>query len=54
MVAMKFSAPSSWPTQNSAIDTAHNVCPVPWPGPASLPTALSGAYAVQPEIGGPS
>ena len=43
VVAMKFSAPRSCATQKMAMDTAHSVCPAPWPGPASLPTALSGA-----------
>ena len=51
---MKLSEPSSCATQKIAIDTAHSVCPTPCPGPASLPTALSGAYAVQPDNGGPS
>ena len=43
VVAMKLSDPSSWPTQKMAIETAQSVWPVPCPGPASLPTALSGA-----------
>src|ERR1700704_5414001 len=54
VVAMKFKAPSSDATQNSAMEIPHSVCPIPRPGPASEPTALSGGYAVQPEIGGPS
>ena len=33
VVAMKLSAPSSWPTQNSAMETAHSV----WP--SALPRA---------------
>src|SRR6266496_1231235 len=40
--------------QKIRIDTAHSVCPVPCPGPASLPTALSGVYAVHPDRAGPS
>src|SRR2546430_115161 len=54
VVAIKFSEPSNWPTQKSPIDIAHKFCPQASPGPASLPTALNGAYAVQPEVGGPS
>src|SRR6266478_10118922 len=54
VVAMKFNEPSNWPTQKSPIEIAQRFCPQARPGPASLPTALSGAYAVQPEIGGPS
>src|SRR6267143_3302834 len=54
VVEMKFSEPSNCPIQNSEIDIAQRFWPHPRPGPASLPTALSGAYVVQPEIGGPS
>src|SRR5208283_5316571 len=54
VVVMKFNAPSKEPTQKSAMETAQRFCPIPCPGPATLPTALSGGYAVQPEIGGPS
>src|SRR6266478_520417 len=54
VVAMKFNEPSNCPTQKSPIDIAHKFCPQASPGPASEPTALKGAYAVQPEIGGPS
>src|ERR1700687_839150 len=54
VVAMKLSEPSNWPTQKMAIKIAQRFCPQPKPGPASLPMALRGAYAVQPEIGGPS
>ena len=54
VVAMKLSEPSNWPMQKIAMEITHRFCPQPSPGPASLPTALSGAYAVQPESGGPS
>ena len=54
VVAMKLRDPSNCATQKIAMDTAHNVWPTPCPGPASLPTALSGAYAVHPDKGGPS
>src|SRR5271155_478684 len=54
VVTIKFKAPSKEPTQKSAMETAQRFCPIPSPGPALLPTALSGGYAVQPEIGGPS
>src|SRR5580704_2124026 len=54
VVAMKFNEPSNCPMQNTAMEMAQRFCPQPRPGPASLPTALRGAYAVQPEIGGPS
>src|ERR1700730_17663259 len=53
-VAMKFSAPSNEATQNIAFNVAQRSWPKANPGPASPPTALRGAYAVQPEIGGPS
>src|ERR1700690_2196507 len=54
VVAMKFSDPSSCPIQKIAMEITQKFCPQPRPGPASFPIALSGAYAVQPEIGGPS
>src|SRR5271163_363493 len=54
VVAMKFRAPSRDAIQKIAIDIAHRFWPIASPGPASPPTALSGAYAVHPEIGGPS
>jgi len=54
VVAMKFRAPSSCATQKMAIEIAHSVWPSPWPGPASFPTALRGAYAVHPDRAGPS
>src|SRR5258708_11738439 len=54
VVAMKFNAPSSEPIQKTKIEIPHRVCPSPSPGPASFPTALSGAYAVHPASGGPS
>src|SRR5712672_1954697 len=54
VVAMKFRAPSNEATQKIAMEIAQRSWPKAKPGPASPPTALSGAYAVQPEIGGPS
>src|SRR5246127_439289 len=36
-----------------AMEAAQRTCPVPCPGPATSPMALRGAYAVQPERGGP-
>src|SRR5260370_39744984 len=53
-VEMKFNAPSNWPMQKMPMAVAQRTCPVPSPGPATFPIALSGAYAVQPESGGPS
>src|SRR5947209_6270858 len=54
VVAMKFKEPRSDAMQKTKIDNAQSVWPVAWPGPGSPPTALNGAYAVQPESGGPS
>src|SRR6185312_17162708 len=54
VVVMKFNEPSSCPTQNSAIEIIHRTTPIPCPGPAIAPTALSGAYCVQPPSVGPS
>src|SRR5277367_3933002 len=54
VVEMKFSAPNSDAIQKIAIEMAQRFWPMAKPGPASPPTALNGAYAVQPEIGGPS
>src|SRR5277367_5319397 len=54
VVAMKLSDPSNCPIQKMAMEMTQRFCPQPSPGPASFPTALRGAYAVQPEIGGPS
>ena len=54
VVAMKLRAPSRDPMQKMAIEIPQRFIPQPIPGPASLPTALKGAYEVQPEIGGPS
>ena len=48
VVAIKFSDPSREAMQNMKMERPHRVCPSPSPGPASEPTALSGAYAVQP------
>src|SRR5450631_1903039 len=53
-VEMKFNEPSNWPMQKIPIAAAQRTWPVPCPGPAIEPTALRGAYAVQPESGGPS
>src|SRR5260221_8295649 len=54
VVVMKFNAPSNWPTQNSAMEIIQRTTPRPWPGPATEPTELSGAYWVQPPRVGPS
>src|SRR6266852_2092805 len=54
VVVMKFNEPSNWPTQNSAMEVIQRTTPRPWPGPATEPTALSGAYWVQPPRVGPS
>jgi len=54
VVAMKFNDPSNCPIQKMAMEMTQRFCPQPSPGPASFPIALRGAYAVQPEIGGPS
>src|SRR5215470_12048464 len=54
VVVMKFREPSNWPTQKMAIDVAHSTTPVPSPGPATLPSALSGVYWVHPPSVGPS
>src|SRR5260370_28345246 len=54
VVLMKFNDPSNWPIQKSAIEVAQRTTPRPWPGPAIPPTALSGAYWVQPPRVGPS
>ena len=42
VVVMKFTDPRSCAIQKMAIESPHNVWPRPSPGPASLPTALSG------------
>src|SRR5438093_11017838 len=54
VVVMKFNAASSWPTQNRDMEVAHRTTPVHSPGPATDPTALSGAYCVKPHRVGPS
>src|SRR5882762_6386057 len=54
VVAIKFKEPSREAMQKTKMDRPHRVWPSPSPGPASEPTALKGAYEVQPEIGGPS
>src|SRR5258707_7808793 len=54
VVVMKFNEPSNWPIQKSAIEAAQRTTPRPWPGPPAEPTALSGAYWVQPPKVGPS
>src|SRR3984893_17883246 len=53
-VVRKFNEPSTWPTQKMAIEAAHRTTPRPWPGPATAPTALNGAYCVHPPRVGPS
>ncbi len=50
-VVMKFSAPSSEPTQKIAMLMIQRFIPMPCPGPAICPSALRGAYPVQPPIG---
>src|SRR5439155_11659058 len=50
-VVIKFNAPSSEPTQKIAMLMIQRLTPAPWPGPATLPSALKGAYPVQPPIG---
>src|SRR5215831_13475459 len=54
VVVMKLSEPSNWPTQKIAIEVAHSTTPVPSPGPPTAPTALRGAYCVQPPSVGTS
>src|SRR5689334_2323087 len=50
-VVMKFNAPSNDPTQKIAILITQRFMPAPCPGPAIFPSALNGAYPVQPPIG---
>jgi len=40
--------------QKIPMEDAHRTSPNPWPGPATEPTALNGAYCVQPASVGPS
>src|SRR6202158_337140 len=54
VVGMKFNAPNNWTTQHRAMEIAQRTTPAPCPGPATEPTALSGAYWVQPPRVGPS
>src|SRR5579864_4386934 len=54
VVVMKFREPSNCPMQKRPIEIAQRTTPVPSPGPATAPTALSGAYCVQPPRVGPS
>src|SRR5271165_348165 len=54
VVVMKLSEPSNWPIQKIPIEAAHRTTPRPCPGPPTAPTALSGAYCVQPPRVGPS
>src|ERR1035438_583280 len=54
VVVMKFNEPNNCPTQNRPIEDIHKTTPRPWPGPATAPTAFSGAYCVQPPNVGPS
>src|SRR6202140_2194010 len=53
-LGIKFNDPNSWPTQKMAMESAQIITPDPWPGPATEPTALSGAYWVHPPRVGPS
>src|SRR5690348_11923353 len=53
VVPRKLIADISEPPQKSAMLTTHRVWPNPKPGPATSPTALSGAYDVQPLIEAP-
>src|SRR6266849_8771445 len=53
-LGIKFNDPNSWPTQKMAMESAQITTPEPCPGPATAPTALSGAYCVQPPRVGPS
>ena len=53
VVAMKLIAPISEAPQKTAMLRIQSVCPMPCPGPAMRPTALSGGYAVQPASGAP-
>src|ERR1700745_774556 len=54
VVVMKFKDPSNCPIQKSPMEHAQRTTPLPSPGPATAPTALSGAYCVQPPRVGPS
>ncbi len=54
VVVMKFSEPNNWPMQKIPMDAAQRTTPMPCPGPETAPTALSGAYWVQPPKVGPS
>src|SRR5579864_9014168 len=54
VVVMKFNEPSNCPIQKIAMDAAQRTTPIPSPGPATDPSALSGAYWVQPPSVGPS
>src|ERR1022692_3297234 len=54
VVVMKLSEPSNWPTQKIAMEVAQRTTPIPSPGPPAEPTALKGAYCVQPPKVGPS
>src|ERR1035438_1308584 len=54
VVVMKFNEPNNWPIQKMPIEAAQRTTPRPWPGPPTAPTALKGAYCVQPPRLGPS
>ena len=54
VVVMKFNEPSNWPMQKIPMDAAQRTTPMPSPGPATDPSALRGAYCVQPPRVGPS
>src|SRR5262245_36933479 len=54
VVTMKFNAPISEATQKRKRLITQRFIPIPCPGPAASPNALSGAYAVQPPMGAPA
>src|SRR2546430_16312497 len=53
VVVIKVRAPSRDPKQKMAVEIPPRLIPQPMAGPASLPTALDGAYEDQPETGVP-
>src|SRR5207249_12120686 len=54
VVEMKFNAPSSWPTQNRAMEVDNRTTPVTSTGQDTDQTAISGAHCVTPPRVGPS